>query len=75
MSWNGDPGVTYEWQLAKDERFRDVIEERRVSATSVSVEGIARGFYFARVRPVVKGLALPWSDAMPVEVYRFAGGK
>lgn len=59
----------YHLQLAKDEEFRNLIVDRRVGATELSVPRPAAGRYFARVSAEdANGVAGPFSAPRTVQI-------
>jgi len=72
--WHGQqPSRQYQLQLAKDDEFRNLVVDRRVSATELSVARPPAGRYFARVRAEDSvGMAGPFSASQTVEISTYA---
>jgi len=53
LRWrSGYPGQRYEYQLASDNRFRNIVDSQTVSTAEATFEGLAPNYYFFRVRTI-----------------------
>jgi hypothetical protein len=70
LRWRGRPSDShYHLQMAKDDEFKDLILDRRVSGAELSVPRPAAGRYFARLRAEdADGVAGPFSPPQAVQV-------
>jgi outer membrane protein assembly factor BamB len=68
IRWKAQPGVKrYRLQLARDERFTDIIFDRAVTGTEYAVKELPSGSYYWRVAPAM-GETGVYSTAAPVQV-------
>ena len=68
LRWPGQQGVLrYRLQLAKDEKFNDIVFDRAVFGTEYVVTELGAGKYFWRIAPAVKETGT-FSPARPVEI-------
>jgi len=68
LRWPGQQGVLrYRLQLAKDEKFSDIVFDRAIFGTEYVVTELAAGQYFWRIAPAVKETGT-YSPARPVEI-------
>ena len=62
FAWPGEPGHIYDFQLARDKAFTDLLAEQRIGEPAVTVPLPPAGSYYVRVRATnPDGLAGPWS--------------
>ncbi len=65
----GLPGQQYEFQLAKDAQFENVIVDQRVSEPQLTIARPESGFHYLRVRTVdVDGYIGPYSPTQRVDI-------
>lgn len=50
FAWEGEPGQTFELQLARDARFTDIVVERKLDKPELELPRPAGGVYFMRIR-------------------------
>jgi hypothetical protein len=50
FAWEGEPGQTFELQLARDARFSDLVLERKLDQPRLELPRPAGGVYFMRLR-------------------------
>jgi outer membrane protein assembly factor BamB len=73
IRWKGQPGVNrYRLQLARDERFTDIVFDRAVTGREYTVTELPSGSYYWRVAPAA-GETGEYSKAAPVLVGGGAG--
>lgn len=76
LSWQGNLSQLYQIQIARDERFHDIVVNNRITGNTMAVDALKKGFYFARVRAVavsgdtqmVDGIT-PWSEISSFDVF------
>ena len=76
LSWQGNLSQLYQIQIARDERFHDIVVNNRITGNTFAVDAVKKGFYFARVRAVavsadaqiVDGIT-PWSEIRSFDVF------
>lgn len=68
LRWRGTQGVErYRLQLARDEKFEDIVFDRAVAGREHRVTGLAPGKYFWRVAPAARETGI-YSKAAEVEI-------
>jgi hypothetical protein len=68
FAWPGKPGQIYEFQLARDAAFQDLLAEQRIGEPAVTVPLPSSGSYSMRLRATdPDGVVGPWS---PVQTFR-----
>lgn len=68
IRWQGTPGVErYRLQVARDDKFGDIVFDRAVVGREYRIEGLAPGTYFWHVAPAA-GETGKYSNAAPVEI-------
>ena len=50
FAWEGEPGQTFEFQLARDAKFSDLVLERKLDKPELELARPAGGVYFMRIR-------------------------
>src|SRR2546423_7181443 len=66
IRWSGQPGINrYRLQLARDERFTDIVLDRAVTGREYTVTELPSGSYFWRVAPAA-GETGAYSSPAPV---------
>ncbi|HNE18037.1 MAG TPA: hypothetical protein PLL39_18495, partial [Rhodocyclaceae bacterium] len=66
FEWSGDDGQIYDFQLARDAGFGDLVVNQRLGEAAITVPVPAGGRYFVRVRGTdAQGAASPYT---PVQV-------
>ncbi|HEX8650300.1 MAG TPA: PQQ-binding-like beta-propeller repeat protein [Pyrinomonadaceae bacterium] len=66
IRWNAQPGINrYRLQLARDERFTDIVFDRAVTGHEYTVTELPSGSYYWRVAPAA-GETGAYSSAVPV---------
>ncbi len=76
LSWQGNVSQMYQLQITRDERFHDIVVNKRVTGNTFTVDALKKGFYFARVRAVavlndvqiVDGIT-PWSEIRSFDIF------
>lgn len=76
LTWNGEAGVVYQFQVARRESFSEVLQDKIVSESAATITGLPKNIYFVRVRVVGAG-STPgmvkdpgeWSELQAVEVF------
>ncbi len=62
FAWSGEPGRIYDFQLARDAGFKDLLAEQRIGEPAVTVPLPSSGSYYLRLRATdPDGVAGPWS--------------
>ncbi len=70
FSWGAEPGQKFEFQLARDAAFKDVMMEQKLDAPAITIDKPgASGTYFMRFRAIdPDGFISPYSSAQSFEV-------
>lgn len=50
FAWSGQSGQLYDFQIARDEAFTDLVVDQRVGEAAITVPAPAWGFYYVRMR-------------------------
>lgn len=62
FAWPARPGQIYEFQLARDEGFQELVADQRIGEAAVTLPAPARGRYHLRIRATdPDGVSSPWS--------------
>ncbi len=77
MRWDGNANQLYQIQIARDERFHDVVANSRVVGSTFNIDTLPKGFYFARVRAIsassdgqmIDGITA-WSETRNIDIYQ-----
>jgi len=70
FSWRGEPGTTYQFQLATDERFRRIVSDLKSDKPEVALDRPPVGVYHMRYRLVeADGSVGPFSSIQSVDIY------
>lgn len=74
FAWPGQTGQQFNFQMARDMQFTNVVEQREVSEPRLTLARPAPGEYFVRVRAVdPDGYVSPWSGAQRFDVPQAKG--
>ena len=69
FAWSGEPGQSFEFEVARDAGFADMLERRTLAESRVSLPRPAGGTYFMRVRATDSdGFVGPWTATQRFEV-------
>jgi len=69
FSWNAQPGQQFDFQLARDAAFGDLLIERRLAQPEIELPRPAPGEYHVRLRAIeADGYVGPWGTAQHFEV-------
>ena len=69
FSWGAEPGQTFEFQIARDALFADVVSNLRLVEPSVSVQRPGPGRYYMRVRAIdADGFVGPYTATQSFEL-------
>lgn len=69
VRWEGKPGVNrYRLQLARDQKFEDIVFDQAVEGRQHVVKGLAPGNYFWRVAPAAAETSTVYSRPEPVSL-------
>ncbi|MBL0125813.1 MAG: FecR domain-containing protein [Betaproteobacteria bacterium] len=70
FSWGGESGQKFDFQLARDIAFKDLVMERRLDKPEITIEKpSAAGIYYMRYRAIdPDGFIAPFSSAQSFEV-------
>jgi hypothetical protein len=70
FSWSGEPGQTFDFQLASDAGFKNLVLEKKVSQPEIAIEKPSdAGIYYMRYRAIdPDGFVGPYSSAQTIEV-------
>lgn len=70
FSWSGEPGQTFDFQLASDTTFKTLVEEKKLTQPEISIEKPSdAGLYYMRYRSTdADGFVGPYSSAQTIEV-------
>ncbi len=70
FSWGGEPGQKFDFQLARDAAFKDLVMEQKLDKPEIAIEKPgAAGTYFMRYRALdPDGFIAPFSSAQSFEV-------
>jgi hypothetical protein len=72
FSWGGESGQKFDFQLARDAAFKDLVMEQKLDKPEIAIEKPgAAGTYFMRYRAIdPDGFVAPFSSAQSFEVTR-----
>ncbi len=71
FNWAGEPGQTFEFQVARDPRFADLVSNLKLLVPTVSVSRPGPGRYFLRLRAIdADGFVGPYTVTQSFEVPR-----
>ena len=71
FSWAGEPGQTFEFQLARDNGFNDVVTSRTLTEPELVLPKPAPGTYYLRYRAVdADGFVGPFTSPQQIELAR-----
>jgi hypothetical protein len=73
---------THQVQIARDERFSNIVSDRNITGSKFDLGNLAASAYYIRVRAVAatggvvgsEKAAGPWSEPRVLEVYPLGGG-
>lgn len=69
FAWPSEPGQTFEFQLAKDDSFAQLVDSRKISEPTVTLPKPEPGTYFMRVRATdPDGYVGPYTKAQKIDV-------
>jgi hypothetical protein len=76
FSWKGEVGALYQYQVSRRESFTDIVLDRVITESNLSIEGLPKNTYFIRARQVGIGstpekIIAPsdWSEWVMVEIF------
>ncbi|GAA5165469.1 FecR domain-containing protein [Viridibacterium curvum] len=71
FAWPGEPGQSFEFEMASDPEFRNVVERRKVDVARLELPQPAAGLWHIRVRATdADGYVGQWSGTQQLEVPR-----
>jgi hypothetical protein len=69
LAWSGEPGQTFLFQFARDDKFTDLVAERELTEASITLPRPQPDTYYMRVRATdADGFVGPFTDTQIVEV-------
>jgi hypothetical protein len=70
FSWGGEPGQTFDFQLASDAEFKTLVDEKKLTQPEITIEKPSdSGIYYMRYRSIdADGFVGPYSSAQTIEV-------
>jgi hypothetical protein len=70
FSWSGEPGQTFDFQLASDAGFKTLVQEKKLTQPEITIEKPSdAGIYYMRYRAIdPDGFVGPYSSAQTIEV-------
>jgi hypothetical protein len=76
LTWRGEPGVSYQYQVSRRDSFREILQDRIITDSTITIEKLPKSTYFVRVRVVGTGSTPEavkepgeWSEPQAVEVF------
>ena len=71
FSWAGEPGQKFEFQLARDNGFTDVVTSRTLTEPELALPKPAPGTYYLRYRAIdADGYVGPFTSPQQIELAR-----
>lgn len=69
FSWPGNPDQRFDFQIARDAAFGDIVFEKRLDRTGIELAVPGSGRFYVRVRPIdPDGFVGPWTTPQSFEI-------